>query len=260
MAAAIPIHGEADLVCARHAGLLAAKLLATCASAARPGTRTRDLDDLARVTCEALGTRSAFFGYCGYPAQACISINDTVIHGIPGDYVIEPGDVVSLDVGTVADGFVGDNALTIIAGGPSCARSEDDLRLLEGTQAALAAGIAAARPGNRVGDISHAVEKVAVQYRLSIVREYVGHGCGRKMHEEPQIPNYGHAGRGPILKKGMVICIEPMLNLGVRAVRVLADGWTVKTRDGRNAAHFEHMIAITDGDPEILTPRQPVSY
>lgn len=260
MAGSIPILDEADLARSRHAGLLAAKLLAACASAARPGVRTRDLDEVARLTCEALGVRSAFLGYCGYPAQACISLNDTVIHGIPGDTIIEPGDIVSLDVGVISDGFVGDNALTIIAGGTACARSEDDLRLLQGTAAALEAGIAAARPGNRVGDISHAVEKVAVQNRLSVVREYVGHGCGRKMHEEPQIPNYGHAGRGPILRKGMVICIEPMFNLGVRAVRVLDDGWTVKTRDGRNAAHFEHMIAITDGDPEILTPRQPVAY
>lgn len=256
----IPIHDEEDLRHARRAGLLAAQLLASCASAARPGVRTADLDEFARRTCEALGTRSAFLGYCGYPAQVCISINDTVIHGIPGDYVIQAGDIVSLDVGTLAEGFVGDNALTIIAGGPSCARSADDLRLLEGTAAALEAGIAAAREGNRVGDISHAVEKVAVQHRLSIVRDYVGHGCGRKMHEEPEVPNFGPAGRGPLLKAGMIICIEPMLNLGVRAVRVLNDGWTVKTRDGRNSAHFEHMVAITHGPAEILTPRQPVSY
>ena len=256
----IPIHGEADLVCARHAGLLAAKLLAECASAAKPGTRTRDLDEFARLTCEALGTKSAFLGYAGYPAQVCISLNDTVIHGIPDDTVIQPGDIVSLDVGTLADGFVGDNALTIVAGGPECVRNDDDRRLLEGTARALEAGIDAARAGNRVGDISHAVEKVAVKYRLSVVRDYVGHGCGRKMHEEPEVPNYGPAGRGPILKKGMIICIEPMFNLGVRAVKVLGDGWTVKTRDGRNSAHFEHMIAITDGAAEILTPRQPVTY
>lgn len=256
----IPLHDEADLQCARHAGLLAAKLLAACASAAKPGVRTRDLDDFARQTCEALGTTSAFYGYAGYPAQVCISLNDTVIHGIPDDTVIQPGDLVSLDVGTLADGFVGDNALTIVAGGMACLRNDDDRRLLEGTEKALAAGIAAGRAGNRVGDISHAVEKVAVQYRLSVVRDYVGHGCGRHMHEEPEVPNYGPAGRGPLLKKGMIICIEPMFNLGVRAVKVLDDGWTVKTRDGRNAAHFEHMIAITDGEAEILTPRQPVSF
>lgn len=256
----IPLHDEADLVCARHAGLLAAKLLAACASAAKPGVRTRDLDEFARETCEALGTTSAFYHYAGYPAQICVSINDTVIHGIPDEYVIQPGDLVSIDVGTHADGFVGDNALTIVAGGPGCVRNDDDRRLVEGTEKALMAGIAAARAGNRVGDISHAVEKVAVQYHLSVVRDYVGHGCGRQMHEEPEVPNYGHAGRGPLLKKGMIICIEPMLNLGMRAVQVLDDGWTVKTRDRKNSAHFEHMIAITDGDAEILTPRQPVTY
>lgn len=256
----IPLHDESDLVCARHAGDLAAQLLAACASAAKPGVRTCDLDEFARQTCLALGTQSAFFGYAGYPAQVCISINDTIIHGIPDETVIQPGDLVSLDVGTLADGFVGDNALTIVAGGPSCFRNDDDRRLLEGTAKALADGIAAARAGNRVGDISHAVEKAAVKHRLSIVRDYVGHGCGRSMHEEPEIPNYGPAGRGPLLKKGMILCIEPMLNLGTRAVKVLDDGWTVKTRDGRNSAHFEHMIAITDGEAEILTPRYPIEY
>lgn len=256
----IPLHGESDLVCARHAGDLAARLLAACASAAKPGVRTRDLDEFARQTCEMLGTKSAFLGYAGYPAQICISLNDTVIHGIPDDTVIQPGDLVSLDVGTLADGFVGDNALTIVAGGPDCLRNEEDRRLLEGTAQALADGIAMARPGNRVGDISHAVEKTAVKYRLSVVREFVGHGCGRHMHEAPEIPNYGPAGRGPLLKKGMILCIEPMLNLGSRSVRVLSDGWTVKTCDHRNSAHFEHMIAITDDEPEILTPRYSVEF
>jgi len=217
--------------------------------AVRPGVTTKALDDLARDVMAALGVKSAFLGYLGYPAQTCISINETVIHGIPGDRKIQDGDVVSIDVGVWHDGFVGDNAKTVAVNVSDPAV----LGLLANTERALMAAVAAAKPGARLGDISHAVERVANASGISVVREFVGHGCGRSMHEEPQIPNYGLPGRGPVLKPGMTLAIEPMVNLGRPEVAVLDDGWTVVTRDGKPSAHFEHTVAVLEEGAEILT-------
>ena len=237
----------------RRAGQAAADVLRVMCEAVRPGVSTKWLDDFAARTMAAMGCRSADFGYCGYPAQTCISVNEAVIHGVPReDVVVKEGDIVSVDITVECGGFIGDNARTVIVGdAPPEVRA-----LVENTEKALAAGIAAARAGNRVGDISHAVEVVANASRLGIVREYVGHGCGVDMHEAPEIPNYGPSHRGPLLQPGMVLCIEPMLTLGSRRIRVLEDdGWTVVTCDGLPAAHAEQMIAVTAGEPEILTPR-----
>lgn len=235
----------------RHAGRIAAEVLRVTCDAVVPGITTKQLDDIALSTMESLGVKSAFLGYYGYPAQTCISINEVVIHGIPGSRTIKEGDVVSIDVGVWYNGYVGDNAKTVMVG----VTDPDVIRLVTKTEEALAAGIAAIKPGARLGDVSHAVEKVATAARLGVVREFVGHGCGAAMHEDPPVPNYGPAGRGPLLKEGMVICIEPMFNLGVRHVKTLNDGWTVVTRDKKPAAHFEHMVAVTATGAEILTPR-----
>lgn len=235
----------------RQAGGKAAEVLRVVCDAVKPGITTKELDDLALQTMEKLGVTSAFLNYMGYPAQTCISVNETVIHGIPGDRKIKDGDIVSIDVGVWHNGFVGDNAKTVMVN-----VADPQVRaLVHNTEAALMAGVAEAKPGGRLGNISHAVEVVANKSKLSVVREFVGHGCGRKMHEEPQIPNYGPSGRGPLLREGMVICIEPMLNLGARKICTLDDGWTVVTADGKPSAHFEHMVAITADGPEILTPR-----
>ncbi len=236
----------------RQAGEKAAEVLRILCDAVRPGQTTRELDDFALRTMTALGCRSADFGYYGYPAQTCISVNDAVIHGVPReDVVIRDGDLVSIDITVECGGFIGDNARTVVAG----SGSPEALAFIEHTEEALRAGIAMARAGNRVGDISHAVEMVANRHRLGIVHEYVGHGCGLSMHEAPEIPNYGPSHRGPLLREGMVVCIEPMLTLGSRRIRTLDDGWTVVTADGSLACHTEQMLAITSGEPDILTPR-----
>jgi methionyl aminopeptidase len=253
MPGTIIIKTAEELDVMRQAGRKAAEVLRIVCAAVKPGVTTKELDDLARDTMAALGVKSAFLGYMGYPAQTCISVNETVIHGIPGDRNIQDGDVVSVDVGVWHDGFVGDNAKTVAVNVADPAV----LGLLANTERALMEAVAAAKSGARLGDVSHAVERVANASGISVVREFVGHGCGRSMHEEPQIPNYGSSGRGPLLKPGMVLCIEPMLNLGSRRVRTLDDGWTVVTCDGKPSAHFEHMIAITPDGAEILTPREP---
>ena len=254
MKEAIKIKTADEIAKLREAGRLAALVLETVCNETRPGRTTKELDDLVRDVILSHGARSAFLNYNGYPAQACISVNETIIHGIPDQRVVKDGDVVSIDVGVWLDGFIGDNAQTI----PVNVSDPAVLDLLRNTERALHAGIDAARAGARLGDVCHAIEVVATQSRLSIVREFVGHGCGRELHEEPQIPNYGVSGRGPVLKEGMVLCIEPMLNLGGRHVKTLRDGWTVVTADGKPSAHFEHQIAITasGGPAEILTPRR----
>ena len=243
----------AQLQGCRLAGEKAAEVLRIVCEAVRPGVSTKELDDFAARTMRALGCASADFGYCGYPAQTCISVNDAVIHGVPrADLVLKDGDLVSVDVTVAFNGFVGDNARTVIVG----EGTPETRAFVEHTEEALRAGIDAARAGNRVGDISHAVEVVANKYRLGIVREYVGHGCGVDMHEAPEIPNFGPSRRGPLLREGMVLCIEPMLTLGSRRIRTLADGWTVVTADGSLACHTEQMLAISPSGPaEILTPR-----
>ena len=248
----IILKDPAQLQGCRMAGAKAADVLRILCDAVRPGMTTKQLDDFALETMRALGCTSADYGYYDYPAQTCISVNDAVIHGVPReDLVIRDGDLVSIDITVSYQGFVGDNARTVIVG----EGTPETRAFVERTEEALRAGIAAARAGKRVGDISHAIERVANKYRYGIVREYVGHGCGVLMHEAPEIPNFGPSHRGPLLREGMVICIEPMFTLGSRRIRTLKDGWTVVTADGSLACHSEQMLAITAGEPEILTPR-----
>lgn len=214
-----------------------------------PGRTTKELDEAAGELIARFGGKSPFLGYRGYPGNICVSVNEEVVHGIPGKRRVQYGDIVSLDIGIILDGYVGDNATTVAVGVVK-PRTQELLRV---TQLALEAGIKKARAGNRVGDISHAVQSVVEGNGFSVVREFVGHGVGRKMHEEPQIPNYGKAGDGPKLKPGMTLAIEPMINAGVGEVQMLSDGWTVVSADGQPSAHFEHTVLVTEGDPEILT-------
>jgi len=218
---------------------------------------TADLDELAEKRIRQAGATPAFKGYHGYPATICASINDEVIHGIPsGRRVLNEGDIISIDVGASLDGYFGDSAVTLPVG----PISESAASLLRVTEEALYKAIEAAKPGKRVSDIGHAVQKHVEAYGFSVVREFVGHGIGQRMHEEPQIPNYGEPGHGPRLAEGMVLAIEPMVNAGTAAVKVLADGWTAVTRDSSLSAHFEHTVAVTAGEPWILTARDvPVS-
>ena len=214
-----------------------------------PGVSTRWLDERAARMIEAMGGRSAFLGYHGYPGNICISIDAEVVHRIPCDRMIELGQIVSIDVGVSVDGFVGDTATTVMVG----VTDPDVVRLVKATEQALAEGVNMARSGGRLSDISHAIESTAKQYGFSVVRDFVGHGIGRQMHEDPQIPNYGAPGKGPKLKPGMTLAIEPMVNMGGFAVEVQADGWTVLTVDRKPSAHFEHTVAVGDDGPEILT-------
>ncbi|HAL91891.1 MAG TPA: type I methionyl aminopeptidase [Verrucomicrobia bacterium] len=246
----IPIKTPAEQKSMRVACRLSAEILAEVAAQVRPGMTTGELDAFAAGRMRALGIQSAFFGYGGFPGHTCISLNDEVVHGIPGPRVINAGDIVSLDLGVVAEGFIGDNATTVPVG----AVDPESARLCEVTQAALAAGIDAARAGNRVGDIGHAVQTVAEAAGFGVVRDFCGHGVGRKLHEDPQIPNFGTPGKGPELKPGMTLAIEPMINQGTFRVEVLANHWTVRTRDRKRSAHFEHTVLVAgDGPAEILT-------
>ncbi len=240
---------EGEIERMRVSGRIAAEVLAGLASSISPGHTTADVDLLAQELIAKKGARSAFFGYRGYPGHICISVNDEVVHGIPGSRRIQVGDIVSLDVGVIYDGYVGDNATTVMVG----VTDPDVVRLVNTTEKALYAGIAKAVSGGRLSDVSHAIESMATQCGFSVVREFVGHGVGRSMHEEPQIPNYGPPGKGPKLKDGMTLAIEPMVNLGVPDVEVMEDGWTVLTRDRKPSAHFEHTVAIWNGKAEILT-------
>lgn len=233
----------------RESGRIAARVRDELAALIAPGITTGELDRKAAVLMESFGARSAFLGYHGYPGHVCVSIDSEVVHGIPGDRRIELGQIVSLDVGVVFGGFVGDTATTVMVG----VTDPDVVRLVRSTEMALAAGVKMACAGKRLGDLSHAIERVAVEAGFSVVRDFVGHGVGRKMHEDPQIPNYGTPGTGPKLKVGMTLAIEPMVNLGEAAVEVLPDGWTVRTRDRKPSAHFEHTVAIGEDGPEILT-------
>ena len=245
------IHTQDEIVRIRRAGQLTALVRDQIAAAIQPGMTTWDLDQLAGEYIRATGGRSAFLGYCGFPGNICISVNEEVIHGIGvPTRIINPGDIVSVDVGVEIDGALGDTATTVAVGEVS----PDVKRLLQGTQDALASGIAASIKGHRVRHISAAVEKVANKAKLGIVRDFVGHGCGTKLHEPPEIPNYTSVCSGVELVPGMVICIEPMFTLGNYSVVVdRADSWTVRTRDKSFSAHYEHMILITEDKPEILT-------
>ncbi|HRT04493.1 MAG TPA: type I methionyl aminopeptidase [Kiritimatiellia bacterium] len=246
----IPIKTAAEVARMRVACRLSAQLLAEVAAQVRPGTTTGELDAFAAARMRALGVKSAFFGYGGFPGHTCISLNEEVVHGIPGPRAINAGDLVSVDLGVVADGFIGDNATTVRVG----AVDAESARLCDVTAAALAAGIAAARAGSRLGDVGHAVQAVAEAAGFSVVRDYCGHGVGRKLHEEPQIPNYGLPGQGPVLRPGMTLAIEPMVNQGTHRVEVLPNRWTVRTCDRKRSAHFEHtVLVVPDGPAEILT-------
>jgi len=216
----------------------------------KPGLTTRQVDDFAAERIKSYGGKSAFLGFEGFPGYTCISVNDIVVHGIASERELEFGDIVSLDVGVTYNGFVGDTARTVAVGGCSL----EAQRLMDVTEQSLYQGIAQAKPGNQVLDISIAVQKYVEKNGFSVVREFVGHGVGRSMHEEPQVPNFDDGNKhSPKLRPGMVIAIEPMVNAGRPEVKILKDGWTVLTRDGSLSAHFEHSVLITDGEPEILT-------
>jgi len=222
-------------------------------AAAVPGITTREMDRIAREHIEKAGARPAFLGYRGYPATLCISVNEEVVHGIPGPRKLREGDVVGLDLGCVVDGFFGDAARTVAVG----AISEDASRLMRVTKESLFAGIGACHPGKRVGDIGHAVQVHAETHGYTVVREFVGHGIGTSLHEEPQVPNYGPPGRRERLVAGMCLAIEPMVNVGRPEVDVLADGWTAVTRDGSLSAHYELTVAVTQHGPWILSEPYP---
>ena len=237
-----------------EAGRVVALVKARLRDAIEPGVTTGELDRIAEDEIERLGAVPSFKGYMGaattpFPATICVSLNEEVVHGIPSDRVLQDGDIVSVDIGAIVDGFHGDSAFTFGVGSVS----DEAQRLIDSTREALAYGIDQAKAGNRVGDVSHAVERYARSRGYSVVRQYVGHGIGRSLHEEPQIPNYGSAGRGPLLRRGMTIAIEPMLNLGTWETAQLDDGWTVVTADGKLSAHFEDTIAITEDGARVLT-------
>lgn len=233
----------------RDAGRVVAEAFEILKDMVEPGVSTKELDAKAEDFIRSRGARPAFKGYGGFPATLCTSVNEEVVHGIPSLRNLENGDIISIDCGAVINGYVGDSAITLPVG----VVSSEALKLLKVTEESLYAGIAQAVEGNRLSDISHAVQQCVESQGMSVVRDYVGHGIGSQMHEDPQIPNYGPPGRGPRLKKGMTLAIEPMVNLGTFEVRTLSDNWTVVTLDGRLSAHFEHTIAITDDTPEILT-------
>lgn len=238
---------EIDIM--RAAGRLTALTIAELKRAIRPGVTTAELDALAEDFITRHGGIPAFKGYQGFPGSICASVNDEVVHGIPGLRQVKSGDIISIDIGAIVDGYVGDAAFTAPVGEVS----EEALELMRVTEEALYRGIAEARPGRRLSDIGHAIQVHVEKAGFSVVRDYVGHGIGTKMHEDPPVPNYGPPGRGPRLQVGMVLAIEPMVNRGTYEVRVLPNGWTVVTADGSLSAHFEHTVAITESGPEILT-------
>lgn len=239
-----------EIALMREAGRLSANALKRAGEMVQPGVTTGEIDREVRKFIEKAGAVPSFLNYNGFPKSVCISVNEVVIHGIPSDErVLKQGDIVDIDIGAFLNGYHGDTAWTY----PCGQISEEAARLLETTRESLFKGIEQARPGNRLGDISHAVQEYAEARNYAVVREFVGHGVGTQLHEDPSVPNYGTPGRGVRLQKGMVIAIEPMINEGTAEVRVLSDGWTTVTRDGKNSAHFEHTIAITENGPVILT-------
>lgn len=240
---------SAEIEFMREAGRVTARALRIAGEEVRPGVTTGELDRIAAEAILAEHAIPAFRGYHGFPASICASVNGEVVHGIPGKRVLAEGDIVSIDIGAVVGGYYGDSAMTYPVGEVS----EEARRLIEVTRRSLEAGIAACVDGMRLFDIGHAVQTVVERAGFSVVREYVGHGIGRAMHEEPNVPNFGQAGTGPALKPGMVFAIEPMVNAGDAAVTSLDDGWTVVTQDGSLSAHFEHTVAITEDGPRILT-------
>lgn len=240
-------NNEIDIM--RISGRIVAETLSKVEEAVKPGITTNELDKIAEEYIRSCGATPSFKGYCGFPASICASVNEEVVHGIPGERVLQEGDIISIDCGAIYNGFHGDAARTFPVG----RISKDKQKLIDVTRESFFEGVKYAMVGNRIGDISHAIQEYAESYGYSIVRDYVGHGIGKEMHEEPPIPNFGRAGRGPKLTKGMVIAIEPMVNLGVYAVDELSNGWTVVTYDGKPSAHYENTVAILENGPEILT-------
>ena len=245
----IVLKTEQEIGYMRAAGRIVGQTLELIKKAISPGITTQELDHIAEQFIRRAGGVPAFKGYCGFPASICSSINEQVVHGIPGPRPLKEGDVISIDIGVKLNRYYGDAAITVPVGEVDA----EILKLLSVTEQALNKGIEQAIKGNRLSDISHAVQLHAEAYGYGVVRDYVGHGIGQRMHEDPQIPNYGPPGRGPLLKSGMTLAIEPMINYGTPDVEVLADDWTVVTVDRKISAHFEHTVAITEGEPEILT-------
>ena len=245
----IIIKSDEEIASMRQAGKIVATVLGILSKQVKPGVKTEELDNIAAMEVEKLGARPSFKGYRGFPANLCVSINDEIVHGIPGKRVMCEGDIVSLDFGAVFNGFQGDAAVTVAVGEVDTKAKQ----LMETTEDSLQAGIAAACLGATIGDVAAAIQNYAESRGYSVVREYTGHGIGREMHEEPQIPNFGLTGTGPVLKKGMTLALEPMLNTGDWHTRIGDDRWTVLTADGSLSAHFEHTIVITDTEPEVLT-------
>ena len=245
----IAIKNERELVCMRQACKITAAARALAGKMVRPGVSTKQIDKAVYDYIVSQGAKPSFLNYNGYPASACISVNDTVIHGIPGGYVLQDGDIVSIDVGAFYKGFHGDCAATF----PCGAISAQAQKLIDVTKQSFFEGIRFARRGHRVSDISHAIQTYVESNGFSVVRSFVGHGVGAQLHEEPEVPNFGAAGRGPRMIPGMTLAIEPMVNAGGHGVHILRDHWTVKTDDGSLSAHYENTVLITDGEPEILT-------
>lgn len=238
------------------AGSIVGEVLESLKNIIKAGMTTRDIELIADESIKALGGKSAFKGYRGYPGSICTSVNEEVVHGIPSSRRLKDGDIISIDLGVLYDGFFGDAAVTVPVG----KIDNETAALLRVTEEALGLGIENATEGKRVSDISHAIQSHAEKNGFSVVRTFVGHGIGRELHEEPQVPNYGAAGKGPRLKEGMTIAIEPMVNSGTYDVRILGDGWTAVTTDGKKSAHFEHTVLVTSGRPKILTKSNQKIY
>ena len=245
----IPIKNDREISMMRRACRITAAARALAGEMVRPGVTTRQIDKAVHDYIVSQGAKPSFLGYHGYPGSACISVNETVIHGIPGGYTLREGDIVSIDVGAYYQGFHGDCAATFACG----AISAEAQKLIDITKQSFFEGIRFAKKGLRVSDISHAIQTYVESNGYSVVRSFVGHGVGAQLHEEPEVPNFGAAGRGPRLIPGMTLAIEPMVNAGTHDVRVLKDGWTTVTADGKLSAHYENTVLITDGEPEILT-------
>ena len=245
----IQIRTREEIEIIRENNLLVSATLAEVGKHVKPGVTTRMLDQIAEEYIRAHGAEPGFLGHRGFPATLCVSVNEQVVHGIPSDYVLKEGDVVSVDCGTIMKGFYGDSAYTFAVGQIAVPVAG----LLQVTREALYKGVAQARAGNRVGDISAAVQEHVESHGFSVVRELVGHGLGRKMHESPEVPNFGLRGRGPLLREGMVICIEPMVNMGGKQVVFEKDGWTVRTKDRQPSAHYEFAVAVGKEGPDVLT-------
>lgn len=247
----IPIKSPKEIDRMRESGRIASSILQKLIAEVKPGVTTKEIDSLAADLMQQNDCRSAFLGYRGFSGQICISVNEEVVHGIGGPRSLQPGDIVKIDVGIIKSGFIGDNATTI----PCGEIAPETKRLLAVTEQSLYEAISRARPGRKLADLCGSVSDYAEPFGFSIVREFVGHGVGRKLHEEPQVPNYRPRGKSPTLAPGMTLAIEPMINAGTPEVRILDDGWTVITADRKPSAHFEHTVLITHGDPEILTDR-----